>query len=251
MAGRLSDLRSRHPRGVLLVHGARPRGADAIAAVHAAGAPGCQPGRPAGRRRTPRAATPQRRNAQRRNAEMSHSVRTDAWPSSGTPVPAAAPPPPGSLRQQASPSGSTLAPDRMPLAPVATSRSRSLAARLPASSAPVSRPVTAICKQGSGVRAPLAPLGKTFRPAARNGPLSTIPGHSASSIGAAEQPVDHGNCVEAGCFVHVVVDLLRGRDVGVPEDDLRIAGGTPRSLSRDAVVCHRACRRISTYTRGP
>ena len=73
MAGRLSDLRSRHPRGVLLVHGARPRGADAIAAVHAASTPGYQlEAHPADWRRYGRAAG-QRRNArtpQRRNAEM-------------------------------------------------------------------------------------------------------------------------------------------------------------------------------------
>jgi YspA, cpYpsA-related SLOG family len=54
-----------HPEGVLLVHGACPRGADAIAAAHAARTPGYQiEAHPADWRRHGRAA------GHRRNAEM-------------------------------------------------------------------------------------------------------------------------------------------------------------------------------------
>ncbi len=64
--------------------------------------------------------------------------------------------------------------------------------------------------------------------------MTTIPDHSAGSFGAAEQRVELGDGVQAGGLVHVGVDLLRGRDVGVPEDDLRIAG-------RDAQVLEQGC----------
>jgi len=38
-------------------------------------------------------------------------------------------------------------------------------------------------------------------------------------------------------LVGVGVDLQRGADPGVAEDPLRVAGGTPRSLSSDPTVC--------------
>jgi hypothetical protein len=61
----LAAILNGHPEGVLLVHGACPRGADAIAAAYAARTPGL-PGRGA-----PRRLAPVRRAAgYRRNAEM-------------------------------------------------------------------------------------------------------------------------------------------------------------------------------------
>ena len=61
----LAVILARHPAGVLLVHGACPRGADAIAAAYAARTPGYQiEAHPAGWRRYGRAA------GHRRNAEM-------------------------------------------------------------------------------------------------------------------------------------------------------------------------------------
>jgi YspA, cpYpsA-related SLOG family len=61
----LAVILDRHPEGVLLVHGACPRGADAIAAAYAARTPGYQvEAHPADWRRTGRAA------GYRRNAEM-------------------------------------------------------------------------------------------------------------------------------------------------------------------------------------
>jgi hypothetical protein len=61
----LAVILDRHPEGVLLVHGACPRGADAIAAAYAARTPGYQiEAHPADWRRYGRAA------GHRRNAEM-------------------------------------------------------------------------------------------------------------------------------------------------------------------------------------
>jgi len=61
----LEVILARHPEGVLLVHGACPRGADAIAAAYAARTPGYQlEAHPADWRRHGRAA------GYRRNAEM-------------------------------------------------------------------------------------------------------------------------------------------------------------------------------------
>jgi hypothetical protein len=61
----LAAILARHPEGVLLVHGACPRGADAIAAAYAARTPGYQAeAHPADWRRYGRAA------GYRRNAEM-------------------------------------------------------------------------------------------------------------------------------------------------------------------------------------
>ena len=61
----LAAVLARHPEGVLLVHGACPRGADAIAAAYAARTPGYQvEAHPADWRRYGRAA------GYRRNAEM-------------------------------------------------------------------------------------------------------------------------------------------------------------------------------------
>jgi hypothetical protein len=61
----LAVILDRHPEGVLLVHGACPRGADAIAAAYAARTPGYQiEAHPADWRRHGRAA------GYRRNAEM-------------------------------------------------------------------------------------------------------------------------------------------------------------------------------------
>ena len=61
----LAVILDRHPEGVLLVHGAYPRGADAIAAAHAARTPGYQvEAHPADWHRYRRAA------GYRRNAEM-------------------------------------------------------------------------------------------------------------------------------------------------------------------------------------
>ena len=61
----LAVILDRHPGGVLLVHGACPRGADAIAAAYAARTPGYQiEAHPADWRRYGRAA------GYRRNAEM-------------------------------------------------------------------------------------------------------------------------------------------------------------------------------------
>jgi len=44
----------------------------------------------------------------------------------------------------------------------------------------------------------------------------------ALSPGTAEQLIKPGDRVALGCFVHVCVDLLRGRDVRVAEDDLSV-----------------------------
>ena len=61
----LAVILDRHPEGVLLVHGACPRGADVIAAAYAAGTPGYRiEAHPADWRRYGRAA------GYRRNAEM-------------------------------------------------------------------------------------------------------------------------------------------------------------------------------------
>jgi hypothetical protein len=61
----LAVILARHPEGVLLVHGACPRGADAIAAAYASRTPGYQvEAHPADWRRYRRAA------GYRRNAEM-------------------------------------------------------------------------------------------------------------------------------------------------------------------------------------
>ena len=61
----LAVILDRHPRGVLLVHGGCPRGADAIAAAYAARTPGYQvEAHPADWRQYGRAA------GHRRNAEM-------------------------------------------------------------------------------------------------------------------------------------------------------------------------------------
>jgi hypothetical protein len=61
----LALILARHPEGVLLVHGACPRGADAIVAAYAARTPGYQvEAHPADWRRCGRAA------GHRRNAEM-------------------------------------------------------------------------------------------------------------------------------------------------------------------------------------
>ncbi len=104
----LAVILGRHPGGVVLVHGACPRGADAIAAAYAARTPGYQiEAHPADWHRYGRAA------GHRRNAEMITLAADgcvafirDASPGSTTTV---------RLAEAAGiPSGSTLAPDRVP-----------------------------------------------------------------------------------------------------------------------------------------
>ncbi len=69
----LAVILDRHPEGVLLVHGACPRGADAIAAAYAARTPGYQiEAHPADWHRHGRAA------GHRRNAEMI-ALGADGW----------------------------------------------------------------------------------------------------------------------------------------------------------------------------
>jgi len=48
---------------------------------------------------------------------------------------------------------------------------------------------------------------------------------SGNDLDTAKELVELGQRVEPGCVVDVRVDLLGGRDVCVPEDDLGIAGG--------------------------
>ena len=71
----LAVILDRHPEGVLLVHGACPRGADAITAAYAARTPGYQiEAHPADWRRYGRVA------GHRGNAELARSSRRPAEP---------------------------------------------------------------------------------------------------------------------------------------------------------------------------
>ena len=102
----LAVILDRHPEGVLLVHGACPHGADAIAAAYAARTPGYRiEAHPADWRRYGRAA------GYRRNAEMIALVRMAAPRSSEAAVPAARVSS-GWPGLRAYPSGFTSGPDR-------------------------------------------------------------------------------------------------------------------------------------------
>ena len=110
----LAVILDRHPEGVLLVHGACPRGADAIAAAYAARTPGYQvEAHPADWRRYGRAA------GYRRSAEMI-ALGADGAPHSSAAAAQAAPAQSGWPQSQAYRSGSThsdqaRAPSRQPL----------------------------------------------------------------------------------------------------------------------------------------
>jgi hypothetical protein len=54
--------------------------------------------------------------------------------------------------------------------------------------------------------------------------LTTTLDHSPVSFLTAEQLVEHGQRVEAGGLIDMGINLLGRRDVGMPEDDLSIAG---------------------------
>ena len=97
----LAVILDRHPEGVLLVHGACPRGADAIAAAYAARTPGYQvEAHPADWRRYGRAA------GYRRSAEMI-ALGADGAPHSSAAAAQAAPAQSGWPQSQAYRSGST------------------------------------------------------------------------------------------------------------------------------------------------
>jgi hypothetical protein len=102
----LAVILDRHPEGVLLVHGACPRGADAIAAAYAARTPGYRTEvHPADWDRYGRAA------GYRRNAEMI-ALGADGCAASSGALALAAPMSSGWPGQRAYPSGSTPSPDR-------------------------------------------------------------------------------------------------------------------------------------------
>ena len=54
--------------------------------------------------------------------------------------------------------------------------------------------------------------------------MTTKVDHSNGSFRALEKVVESRQGLAAGCFIHVGLDLLSGRDMRVPEDDLCVPG---------------------------